>query len=133
MDDDDIKVTFHPGKKFDIQLHAGLRAEQRLGAVFTHGRIETVELKTENWLWERTGNICIEYEWNGKPSGINATEATHWVHALERDGELLCYLMFTTDRLRSLVCNARLNGRTRVGGDDGLSKMALIRLTDLLK
>lgn len=128
----DEKITFNRDKKFDIQLGAGLIAERRLAEIFRYCTIEKIELKTENWLWERTGNICIEFEWNGKPSGISSTEADYWVHALEREGRLLCYFMFPVDLLRGLVCEARLAGRWRIGGDDGLSKVALIRLADLL-
>src|ERR1035437_9660366 len=29
---------------------------------------------------ERAPNIAVEFEYKGKPSGIQATEATHWIY-----------------------------------------------------
>jgi hypothetical protein len=126
------KISFDGGKKFDLQLSAALIAERKLGEIFATATIEKIELKTESWLWEQSGNICIEYACNGQPSGISATEADYWVHELRRDGETLVYLMFPIDRLRDLVTLARLQGRTRRGGDGQRQMMALIRLSDIL-
>ncbi len=128
------KITFAPGKKFDIQLNDALLAERKLGEIFTTGIIEKIELKTESWQWEQTGNICVEYRWNGEPSGIAATEATYWVHELRRDGETLVYLMFPIERLKKLCREAHAAGRYRLGvGDGGLSDVILLRLKDILQ
>lgn len=129
----DEKITFNRDKKFDLQLARGSAAERRLAAILECDKIERIELKTENWLWERTGNLCVEYQWNGKPSGITATEADYWFHALERDGKLLGYFAFPVDNLWRLVVGAQLDGRVRIGGDDNLSKVALIKICDLLR
>ncbi len=110
------------------------RDERRLADIFSAGKIEKIELKSESWLWERTGNICIEYRQNGKPSGICATEADYWVHELRRDGATLCYLMFPVERLKELAGAAYLNGRYREGGGDGGRFCnILIPLSDILK
>lgn len=127
----DDRITFDATKKFDLQLSQGLIAERKLAEIFTAKKIERIELKTESWLWERTGNICIEFSHNGQPSGISATDADYWVHELNRDGTL-CYLMFPVERLRDLVTRARLLGRCRRGGDGDRSLMALIPLSDIL-
>lgn len=127
-------VTYGHGKKFDIQLDASLIAERRLGAIFEYSTISKSELKTETWQWERTGNICIEYEWNGRPSGIAATEAHYWVHELRKDGETLVYLMFPMDRLKQIARKAFAAGRYRKGGGDGgLSSNILLRLADIIQ
>src|SRR5580692_11142434 len=96
----DQKIKFNRGSKFDFQLSAALINERRLAEIFSAAKIEKIELKSETWLWERTGNICIEYRQNGRPSGIDATEADYWVHELRRNGATLCYLMFPTERLK---------------------------------
>lgn len=93
--------------------------ERRLGEIFSAAKIEKIELKSESWQWERTGNICIEYKQNGKPSGIAVTEADYWVHELKRDGKTLVYLMFPIDRLKNLARQAYQDGRYREGGGDG--------------
>ena len=75
------RIKFNADSKFDPQLSEALRHERRLGEIFSTAKIEKIELKSGSWLWERTGNICIEYRQNGLPSGISVTEADYWVHA----------------------------------------------------
>lgn len=128
------KISFNRDNKFDLQLGQGLLNERRLADIFSTAKIEKIELKTETWLWERTGNICIEYRQNGKPSGIAITEADYWVHELRRDGQTLCYLMFPVDRLKELARKAYAAGRFHEGsGDDGRFCNVLIPLSEILK
>jgi hypothetical protein len=130
----DDRITFDGGKKFDIQLTAGLIEERKLAWLLGHSDVVKIELKSESWLWERTGNIAIEFASNGQPSGISVTEADLWVHNLMRDGETLAYIMFPIDRLRDLVTRARLEGRVRhESGDGGRQSLVLIRLSDILR
>ena len=115
---------------FDIQLGVALRHEGRLKEVLENS---TIELKTELQLWQKTGNICVEYEYNGKPSGIAATEADFWVHELTRDDETLVYLMFPVGRLKEICREAYKAGKVRAGcGDGGKSKVILLPLANLL-
>ena len=124
-------VTISSGKKFDLQLSQALIDEQRLADIFSHSRIERVELKSETYQWERTGNICIEFESRGQPSGIAATEADYWVHELKRDGETLVYLMFPIERLKQLCRKA---GRVVHGaGDDGAQSVVILPLSEILR
>lgn len=122
-------------KKFDIQLSNAQAEELALAEIFTHpGRIKLIEVKGESYLWEKTGNIFVEYSNNGKASGIAATEADLWVHVLKTEsGEPLLYLAFPTERLKSLCRDAYAAGNTTVGGDDGLSKGVLLPIKQLLK
>jgi hypothetical protein len=130
----DKTVSFNADKKFDIQLSQSLICERQLADIFANSRIEKIELKSETWQWERTGNICIEYKCDGKPSGISTTEADVWVHELRRDDETLCYLMFPIERLKKLAREAIRRGRCRSGaGDDGRFDVALIPLREILR
>jgi len=113
------KITFNRDNKFDLQLSDALIAERRLAEIFSDMDIHKIELKTETWQWEQTGNICIEYRQRGKPSGIAVTEAGCWVHELRRDGETLVYLMFPIARLKALARIAYADGRYHEGGGDG--------------
>lgn len=127
-------VSFNRDRKFDLQLSEALINERRLGEIFTGMKLERIELKSETWQWEQTGNICIEYECDGKPSGISTTAADCWVHALMRGGEPLVYLMFPIARLKELAREAIRQGRRRTGaGDGGRFTVALIRLRDILQ
>jgi hypothetical protein len=127
------KKTFSGGNKFDIQLTQAQIDERRLHEIFTANKIEKIELKSETWQWERTGNICIEYEMDGKPSGIAVTEADYWVHELKRDDKTLVYLMFPVERLKELARAAIRKGRKRTGGDGGRFTVVIIPLSEILK
>jgi len=120
-------ADFSYDKKFDIQVHQGFHNEEKLARAFTQA---TFELKTESYLWEKFRNICIEYEWDGRPSGIAATKADFWIHELvRRDGETLIYLMFPMEQLRQLARRAYKAGKYKEnGGDKGLSCFVLIPL-----
>jgi hypothetical protein len=113
------KVTFNRDDKFDFQLSQALIAERRLADIFTSGRLEKIELKTENFQWEQTGNIAIEYARCGKPSGLAVTQADYWVHELRREDATLVYLMFPIARLKHIAGLAWQAGRYRVRGGDG--------------
>lgn len=126
-------VAFNRDSKFDIQLSASLIHERRLGEIFATGRIEKIEQKSETYQWEQTGNICIEFRQNGRPSGIAVTEADYWVHELRRDERTLVYLMFPIDRLKELCRAAYRAGHWRSGaGDGGRFDVILIRLSEVL-
>lgn len=128
------KKKFEHGKKFDIQLSEALINERRLADIFESARLAKIELKSETWQWEQTGNICIEYQSRGRPSGIAVTECDVWVHELKRDGETLVWLMFTERRLREIARKAWREGRFRTrAGDDGAQSVVLIPLRDILK
>lgn len=121
-------------RKFDLQLSQALIDERRLGAIFADATIEKIELKSETWQWEQTGNICIEYRCDGRPSGISTTEADVWVHELKRDGETLVYLMFPIERLKELAREAIRAGRCRSGvGDGARFDVVILRLKDILR
>lgn len=127
-------ITFNATNKFDLQLGASLIRERELARIFGERKIEKIELKSESYQWEQTGNICIEYRQDGKPSGISVTEADMWVHELMRDGKTLVYLMFPIERLKELVKQAAQEGGKREhGGDGGRFSNVLIRLKDILK
>jgi hypothetical protein len=127
-------VKFNRNNKFDLQLDAALIRERALGDIFAGAKIEKIELKSETWQWEQTGNICIEFSQNDKPSGIAVTDADMWVHELRRDDKTLVYLMFPIERLKELAREAYRQGRHRNrGGDGGRFGNILIRLSDILK
>jgi hypothetical protein len=128
------EVIFNRDSKFDIQLSQAMIDERRLGEIFAHCKMEKIELKSESFLWEQTGNICVEFRRAGKPSGISTTKADCWVHELKRDGETLLYLMFPIERLKALARKAIRAGQSRSGvGDGDMFDVALVRLEDILK
>lgn len=132
--ENDPRVSFNHDNKFDLQLNQSWFNERGLAKMFVHGTVELVELKSESHLWERTGNICIEYKQNGQPSGIAVTMADTWVHELKRDGKTLLYLVVPMERLKELCRRAyeRKDYRENVG-DGKRFCVVLLKLRDLLQ
>ena len=64
-------------KKFDIDLQWG-KVREKNGAKMLQDK--KIEVKSERDIWQSTGNIAIEFESYGKPSGICSTEADYWFH-----------------------------------------------------
>jgi hypothetical protein len=124
------KATSHSGrKKFDVDLEFGQQWEKHIDELFSGAK--TAEIKTERDKWATTGNICIEVESYGKPSGLAATEADLWVHNLVKDGELCCSLVFNVEKLRKII--QEMKPYTVMGGDNRASKLCLVNIVKLLK
>ena len=115
-------------RKFDVDLEFGKQWEEHIDDVFSGAT--KCEVKTERDKWASTGNICIEIESYGKPSGLTSTEAEVWVHNLVKDNELCCSLMFNTDKLREVM--KEMKPFTVMGGDNNASKLYLVNIAKLL-
>jgi len=114
-------------KKFDIDLAYGKVREDMIKEMLQDKKIE---VKSERDVWKRTGNIAIEYECYGKPSGINATEADYWFHNLCVGEDIYATLIFKTENLKNIL--ESLERKVSVnGGDHNASRMYLISLQKL--
>jgi len=114
--------------KFDLDLKFGDEYEQGLEKLFkTKGKIE---VKTERDWWEKTGNIALEYECNGKPSGISATQSDYWIHILAKGNKNHCMLVFEVSRLKKII-NKYKDTHTRMVGDGGRSKCVILPIKKL--
>ena len=121
-------------KKFDIDLAYGKVREQEVADMLQDKKIE---VKSERGVWYNSGNIAIEYESYGKPSGIAATESDYWFHNLCLGDTTFATLVFKTDVLRNII-NQLDHIRSVSGGDGYKSKMYLLNLeklfsTDVIK
>jgi hypothetical protein len=121
--------TINRDNKFDIQLNVANLREHVLGRLLGGGKIE---LKSETWQWRRTGNIALEFEQRGRPSGFAVSEADVWTQELNDDeGKILCDLMFPLERVKEL---ARYTYRRqpscmrRGGGDSGAVSNVVVPL-----
>ena len=122
-----MKPTKENRKKFDIDLQYGTIREDKVAAMLTDKK---VEVKSERGMWMKTGNIAIEYQSYGKPSGIKATESDYWFHNLCIGDNEYCTLVFKTDVLRTIVDKLD-TFRTVSGGDHNASQMYLVNLQKL--
>jgi len=114
-------------KKFDIDLQYGKVREKRVADMLQDKKIE---VKSERDMWVRTGNIAIEYESYGKPSGIAATESDYWFHNLCIGDETFATLVFDVPSLKRIIDNLD-HKRTVSGGDNGAARMYLLSLQKL--
>jgi len=129
-----MKPTKENRKKFDLDLTYGEIREEKIAAMLTDKK---VEVKSERDIWQNTGNICIEYESWGKPSGIRATESDYWFHNLCIGDDEYCTLVFKTATLKKIVDKLD-TFKTVSGGDSNASRMYLVNLqklfsTDVIK
>lgn len=122
-----LKPTKKDRKKFDLDLAYGQMHEDKVLDMLENKK---VEVKTERGMWTTTGNIAIEFESYGKPSGINATEADYWFHNLAVGDDVYCTLVFDTKNLKKIVEKLD-NHRVVKGGDNWASKMYLVNLSKL--
>lgn len=123
----DMEPAVCDRKKFDLDLSYGKVREQRVADMLTDKKIE---VKSERDMWAKTGNIAIEYESYGRPSGINATEADYWFHNLCIGKDTFATLVFDVPSLKRIIEN--LDHKKSVsGGDNNASRMYLLNLQKL--
>lgn len=120
--------TLMKNNKFDIDLKYGQEREQRLASILDKDK-NKIEVKTERDWWFKTGNIAIEIECNGKPSGIMATKADYWVHILADGDKDYCRLIFDTRTIKRLA--KKYIGTLKNGGDGWRSRFVLIPLAEI--
>ena len=122
-----MKPTKENRKKFDLDLKYGQIREDKIADMFNNKKIE---VKSERGMWMKTGNICIEYESYGKPSGIITTEADFWFHNLCIDDDIFCTFIFDVPKLKQLI--EKLDFKKSVsGGDHKASRMWLVNIQKL--
>ena len=114
-------------KKFDIDLEYGKIRESQILDMFENAKIE---VKSERDIWQKSGNIAIEYECYGKPSGIKATESDYWFHNLCINDETYATLVFRTDFLRRIIDSIDYVKSVK-GGDHMASRMYLLNIQKL--
>ena len=109
---------------FAYDLAVGQMAEKALGDIFEN---RTVEVKSDLKAMA-TGNLFIEYESRGQPSGIATSQADYWCFYI---GHL--FIIIESDTLKSIV-RPKLGTRADLrGGDNNTSKGILLPLIEIIK
>jgi hypothetical protein len=127
MEKTGLTPTKKDRKKFDLDLEYGQVREKQVADMLQNGKIE---VKSERGMWMKTGNIAIEFESYGKPSGIAVTEADYWFHKLCVEDDVFATLVFKTENLKKII--SQLDYVKVVnGGDNWASKMYLLNLQKL--
>ena len=124
---ENLEPSIDNRKKFDIDLEYGKVREKLVADMLQNKKIE---VKSDRDVWQKTGNIAIEYECYGKPSGINTTESDYWFHNLCIGDETFATLVFDTKSLKKII-NKLDYKRSVSGGDNMASRMYLLNLQKL--
>jgi len=124
---ENLEPKIEDRKKLDIDLEYGKVREKQVADMLQDKKIE---VKSERDVWQKTGNIAIEYECYGKPSGINATESDYWFHNLCIGEDIFATIVFDTNSLKRIINNLDYK-RSVSGGDNNASRMYLLNLQKL--
>lgn len=113
--------------KFDLKI--GQLKEQEIGAIFNNKKIE---VKTD-FMAHETGNIAIEFESRGKPSGISITEADFYAYCLPFANFHNIIIFMEINELKRLAREYWSKGNIKKMGDENTSVSVLIPLQKLFE
>ena len=108
---------------FRYDLKRGQEAERWLGGLLEG---DTIEVKRD-FIAHKTNRVYVEFECNGKSSGIYTTEAELWAFITD-----ICTIIIPTERLKTLVDEAVKKKKYARGGDGHRSVGALIDMSQLV-
>jgi hypothetical protein len=124
---DDLKLN--DNSDFDLDLKFGQAHERKIAKLFGI-KEEQIEVKTERDWWAKTGNLCIEVERRGKPTGISITKAKIWIHVLSKGNKQMLRLVFDVPVLKKIVKKYKNNWK--MVGDRKETKAVMIKFKDIL-
>jgi len=113
---------------FQYDWEFGKEGEDEIAKLLNDSK---VEVKRDRQT-KQTGNVYIEYQSRGKPSGIKTTKADKWAYILQ-DG---CILIVDTELLKKALrylIKARLCVKDMPGGDNNTSLGVLVSVERLME
>ena len=116
----DIKKGYYP--QFDIDLRYGQECEKLVAKMLTGFH----EVKSDRMALT-TGNLFIEFECRGKPSGLSTSKADWWTFHLSDD----LYFVIGSVELRRMCLRKGI--RKVAGGDGRASRGYLLPTENVLK
>ncbi len=120
-------MKYNSDFKFDLKI--GQLKEQEIGAIFNNKKIE---VKTD-FMAHETGNIALEYESRGKPSGIAITEADYYAYCLPFANFQNIIIFMEINELKRLAREYWSKGNIKKMGDENTSVSVLIPLQKLFE
>lgn len=119
-----MTLTNKPRPLFDKELKFGKEQEDKFYSDVTG----TVEIKCDR-ACKTTGNVFVEFEDRGKPSGIMTTGSKYYVFTLYKaDRKHQTHVMIPTSRLKKLMKKYPI----KKGGDNWEARGHIIPAQDLL-
>jgi hypothetical protein len=114
--------------EFDLDLIYGQKGENLLRSILT---TPIVEVKRDRMTY-KTGNVIVEYECRGKPSGIAITKSEWFSFVLSGEYKDEVIIIIKTSRLKTIARHYYQIQGVQFGGDDNLSKIVKIPVKELL-
>ena len=115
-------MDFNSDFKFDLLV--GQVAEKELALLLG----KKIEVKNDQKA-HLTGNVFIEYESRGKPSGIATSEAEYYCIVINNSR----FIIIPKDELKNICRKYIKTTRNTKGGDSNTSKGILLPVEDLIK
>ena len=121
-------VTFN--KNFTHDLQFGELSEKKVAEILQN---EKIEVKTERDIWATTGNLFVEIESRGKPSGLATTQAVYWMPVYYYHDRFCFFQMFEVDVFKKIVKRMFKDKISRKvwGGDDNTSRGILVPINKI--
>jgi len=122
---------------FKVDLPKGQRNEKRIVNILGLNS-EQVEVKTEFQFWQTSGNLAIEIESWGKPSGLKTTKAKYWIHSFNEGETIIGFTCIKVSTLKKIVRKYLAKNKNnkdkiiRMLGQNNASKCILIPMTDFI-
>ncbi len=110
---------------FDIDLRNGVAWENAFVHAFLQARVEHKYDK----LCRKTGNVFVEFEQKGRPSGIAVTTADYWATCFYD----FCWIVLPAERMKQIARHFAKTNRTTIGGDFNNYKGVLVPVTELVR
>lgn len=115
------KIYHNSDFRYDLAV-GQLKGEDKFHEMLSNSKIEVkYDKKTRE-----TGNVYIEFESRGKPSGIATSEADYWAYFTNEDE---CFVI-STKKLKEKL--RKLNPPRVNGGDNNTSVGLLVKLKELI-
>jgi hypothetical protein len=103
-------ISFENTNKYDI-----------LARIPSVGEKVKIEVK-EDFIGEFTGNVGLEYECRGKPSGIQTTQADYYIYKLHTRSHDIQFVMHPVSAIKKMIDDKEYF-RIVNGGDKGSNSM----------
>ena len=132
------KSMINNTKDFDFDLARGVNSEKSIGKILGLDK-DKFEVKSEFGFWQKSGNLCIELAYKGKPSGLRSTKAKYWIHRFMFNQDI-CIGQWITEVtvLKQIVRRflkenkKRKSQIIRMLGDNFQSRCVLIPMSDFV-
>ena len=118
-------MNFNNDFRYDLEI--GKEGERIVDSLF---KDKLVEVKRDSWV-SRSGNIAIEYESRGKPSGIATTQADYWIIIFSGGYQDKVMYVFETQILKEVSRECFKKGNVKAMGDNNTSMSVLIPIKEI--